>query len=99
LRVPDLGVDREPTIPIVELRLFKRRNFWTGTLAMSLAYGVFFGNVVVLPLWLIQFMGYTATDAGTADRAGRNPGAAAVAVRRQARRQDRSARAWRPSHS
>ncbi len=50
--------------PIVELRLFKRRNFWTGTLAMSLAYGVFFGNVVVLPLWLIQFMGYTATDAG-----------------------------------
>lgn len=50
--------------PIVELRLFGRRNFWTGTLAMSLAYGVFFGNVVVLPLWLIQFMGYTATDAG-----------------------------------
>jgi MFS transporter, DHA2 family, multidrug resistance protein len=50
--------------PIVELRLFARRNFWTGTLAMSLAYGVFFGNVVVLPLWLIQFMGYTATDAG-----------------------------------
>jgi DHA2 family multidrug resistance protein len=50
--------------PIVELRLFKRRNFWTGTLAMALAYGVFFGNVVVLPLWLIQYMGYTATDAG-----------------------------------
>jgi len=50
--------------PIVELRLFKRRNFWTGTLALSLAYGVFFGNVVVLPLWLIQYMGYTATDAG-----------------------------------
>ena len=50
--------------PIVDLRLFRERNFWTGTLALSLAYGVFFGNVVVLPLWLIQYMGYTATDAG-----------------------------------
>jgi len=27
-------------------------------------YGVFFGNVVVLPLWLQQYMGYTATEAG-----------------------------------
>src|SRR3546814_15074127 len=31
---------------------------------MSLAYGAFFGNVVLLPLWLQQYMGYTATDAG-----------------------------------
>ncbi|HWG72146.1 MAG TPA: DHA2 family efflux MFS transporter permease subunit [Steroidobacteraceae bacterium] len=50
--------------PIVDLRLFKRRNFWTGTLAFALGYGVFFGNVVVLPLWLQQYMDYTATDAG-----------------------------------
>ncbi len=50
--------------PVVDLRLFKRRNFWTGTLALALAYGVFFGNVVILPLWLQQYMGYTATDAG-----------------------------------
>jgi len=50
--------------PIVDLRLFKSRNFWTGTLAFSLGYGTFFGNVVILPLWLIQYMGYTATDAG-----------------------------------
>lgn len=50
--------------PVVDLRLFKGRNFWTGTLALSLGYGVFFGNVVVLPLWLIQFMDYKATDAG-----------------------------------
>ena len=50
--------------PVVDLRLFKRRNFWTGTLAFSLGYGVFFGNVVVLPLWLQQYMGYTATEAG-----------------------------------
>jgi DHA2 family multidrug resistance protein len=28
------------------------------------AYGLFFGNVVLLPLWLQQYMGYTATLAG-----------------------------------
>jgi MFS transporter, DHA2 family, multidrug resistance protein len=50
--------------PVVELRLFARRNFWAGTVATSVAYGLFFGNVVLLPLWLQQFMGYTATDAG-----------------------------------
>src|SRR6185437_10596861 len=50
--------------PVVDLTLFKRRNFWTSSLAMSLAYGAFFGNVVLLPLWLQQYMGYTATDAG-----------------------------------
>ena len=50
--------------PVVDLRLFARRNFWTGSLAMSLAYGTFFGNVVLLPLWLQQYMGYNATQAG-----------------------------------
>ncbi|HET8747261.1 MAG TPA: DHA2 family efflux MFS transporter permease subunit [Ramlibacter sp.] len=50
--------------PVVDLRLFARRNFWAGTLAVSIGYGLFFGNVVLLPLWLQQFMGYTATDAG-----------------------------------
>ncbi|MFP8777252.1 DHA2 family efflux MFS transporter permease subunit [Hydrogenophaga sp. RWCD_12] len=52
--------------PIVDLRLFARRNFVTGTLSLSVAYGLFFGNVVLLPLWLQQFMGYTATWAGLA---------------------------------
>ena len=52
--------------PIVDLRLFARRNFVTGTVALSVAYGVFFGNVVLLPLWLQQYMGYTATWAGLA---------------------------------
>jgi DHA2 family multidrug resistance protein len=50
--------------PIVDLRLFTQRNFLTGTLALSVAYGLFFGNVVLLPLWLQQYMGYTATWAG-----------------------------------
>ncbi|WP_423221927.1 DHA2 family efflux MFS transporter permease subunit [Ideonella margarita] len=52
--------------PVVDLRLFKRRNFAFGALALSLAYGLFFGNVVLMPLWLQQWMGYTATSAGMA---------------------------------
>ena len=50
--------------PIVDLRLFAIRNFTAGTLSLSVAYGVFFGNVVLLPLWLQEYMGYTATWAG-----------------------------------
>ena len=50
--------------PVVDLTLFQRRNFWAGAVALSVAYGVFFGNVVLLPLWLQQYMGYTATQAG-----------------------------------
>ena len=52
--------------PIVDLRLFAQRNFVSGTLSLSIAYGLFFGNVVLLPLWLQQYMGYTATWAGLA---------------------------------
>ncbi|MDE2455804.1 MAG: DHA2 family efflux MFS transporter permease subunit [Burkholderiales bacterium] len=50
--------------PIVNLRLFAIRNFAVGTVALSVAYGVFFGTVVLLPLWLQQWMGFTATEAG-----------------------------------
>ncbi|PZQ71252.1 MAG: MFS transporter [Variovorax paradoxus] len=50
--------------PVVDLSLFKRRNFWSGALATAVGYGLFFGNVVILPLWLQQYMGYTATQAG-----------------------------------
>ena len=52
--------------PIVDLALFKRRNFWAATLAIALGYGAFFGNLVLLPLWLQQHMGYTPTLAGLA---------------------------------
>ncbi len=54
------------THPVVDLRLFAGRNFLFGTLALSVAYGVFFGNIVLLPLWLLQYMGYTSTWAGMA---------------------------------
>jgi DHA2 family multidrug resistance protein len=52
--------------PLVNLRFFARRNFTVGVLSLSVAYGLFFGNVVLLPLWLQQWMGYTATWAGLA---------------------------------
>ena len=52
--------------PVVDLRLFAGRNFAFGALTLSVAYGLFFGNVVLMPLWLQQFMGYTATSAGMA---------------------------------
>ncbi len=50
--------------PIVDLSLFRVRNFTVSTIAMLFAYALFFGNVVLLPLWLQQYMGYTATLAG-----------------------------------
>jgi MFS transporter, DHA2 family, multidrug resistance protein len=50
--------------PIVDLSLFKSRSFALGTLAVCLGYAAFFGNVVLMPLWLQSFLGYTATWAG-----------------------------------
>jgi MFS transporter, DHA2 family, multidrug resistance protein len=50
--------------PIVDLSLFKSRSFGLGTLAMCLGYAVFFGNIVLMPLWLQSYLGYTATWAG-----------------------------------
>ena len=52
--------------PVIDLRLFMRRNFSMATLAVSLGYCVFFGNVVIMPLWMQQYLGYTATQAGLA---------------------------------
>ncbi len=52
--------------PVVDLRLFAGRNFSLGTMSLAVAYALFFGNVVLLPLWLQQFMGFTATTAGMA---------------------------------
>ncbi len=52
--------------PIVDLSLFKLRNFSSGTVALAVGYGVFFGTTVILPLWLQTIMGYTATWSGLA---------------------------------
>ncbi|OJB43438.1 multidrug resistance protein B [Burkholderia ubonensis] len=50
--------------PVVDLSLFRIRNFTSGTVALSIGYGLYFGNLVLLPLWLQTQIGYTATDAG-----------------------------------
>ena len=50
--------------PIVDLSLFKNRNFALGTIVFCLGYAVFFANAVLMPLWLQTQVGYTATWAG-----------------------------------
>ncbi len=50
--------------PIVDLSLFRSRSFTLGCVALCLGYAVFFGNVVLMPLWLQSYVGYTATWAG-----------------------------------
>jgi DHA2 family multidrug resistance protein len=50
--------------PIVDLGLFRNRNFTLALIPMCLGYAVFFGNVVLLPLWMQTQLGYTATWAG-----------------------------------
>jgi len=50
----------------VDLRLFTRRNFRIGTVAVAAAYFAFMGVNVIFPLWLQTTLGYTATWAGFA---------------------------------
>ena len=50
--------------PIVDLSLFRERNFAFGNLALCLGYAVFFGNTLLQPLWMQTNLGYTATWAG-----------------------------------
>ncbi len=50
--------------PVIDLTLFKSRNFTIGALSISLGYTVFLGGGVVFPLWLQTQLGYTAFWAG-----------------------------------
>jgi DHA2 family multidrug resistance protein len=50
--------------PIVDLSLFKSRNFALGTVVFCLAFAVFFAGNVLQPLWLQTRLGYVATWAG-----------------------------------
>lgn len=52
--------------PIVDLTLFKDRNFTIGTMVISLAFLLYMGAIVLLPVMLQQTMGYTAVWAGLA---------------------------------
>lgn len=52
--------------PIIDLSLFKSRNFTIGCTSISLAYMLYFGTIVLLPQLLQEVFGYTATWAGLA---------------------------------
>lgn len=52
--------------PVVDLKVFRHRGFTACVLTISLAFAAFFGVSVLTPLWLQNFMGYTATQAGLA---------------------------------
>ena len=52
--------------PVVDISLFKSRNFTVGCVSTSLAFLVYSGTVVLIPLLLQQVYDYTATWAGLA---------------------------------
>jgi MFS transporter, DHA2 family, multidrug resistance protein len=52
--------------PVVDLRLFKRRNFRAGTIVVGVAYFGLSAVNIIFPLWLQTTLGYTATWAGLA---------------------------------
>lgn len=56
----ELGQDH----PLVDLSPFKGLNLNAGVIAISIGYGLFFGSLVIMPLWLQTQLAYTATEAG-----------------------------------
>jgi DHA2 family multidrug resistance protein len=52
--------------PVVDLRLFGRRNFRVGTFVVGVAYFGLSAVNIIFPLWLQTTLGYTATWAGLA---------------------------------
>ena len=52
--------------PLVDLRVFKNRNFALGCLLIGLFGGVIYGIVTLLPLFYQTLLGYTASAAGWA---------------------------------
>ncbi|TDR80038.1 DHA2 family efflux MFS transporter permease subunit [Paludibacterium purpuratum] len=53
-------------MPIINLHVFRHRNFAIATVTLCAVFGAFFGVNVIVPLWLQTSMGYTATWAGRA---------------------------------
>ncbi|MEN2993798.1 MAG: DHA2 family efflux MFS transporter permease subunit [Thermodesulfovibrio sp.] len=50
--------------PVVNLRLFKDKNFFLGNLVMFFTFINLFGSIILLPIYLQNLMGYTAFLAG-----------------------------------
>lgn len=56
--------------PIVDLRLFRNRNFTIGSVCLFAGSIAFYGTLVTLPLWLQTYYGYTSLWAGMAIATG-----------------------------
>ena len=56
--------------PVVNVRLFKDRNFVTGSLLLMLTSIIFSAGIVTLPLWLQNYMGYTSFKSGLTTATG-----------------------------
>jgi DHA2 family multidrug resistance protein len=50
--------------PIIDLSLFRRRNFSFGLIPYVLGYATFFSVIVLQPLWMQTWLGFTASWAG-----------------------------------
>jgi DHA2 family multidrug resistance protein len=52
--------------PFFQIRLLKNFSFAFGIILLVISYGIYFGSIVIVPLWLQEFMGYDAIKAGIA---------------------------------
>jgi DHA2 family multidrug resistance protein len=52
--------------PVIDLHLFSNRNYLTYVSMFTLVFSVYFGGVVLVPLWLQTTLGYSARWAGFA---------------------------------
>ncbi len=52
--------------PLLDLRLLRIHSFTLSILFIGTMYAVYFGSVVLIPLWLQEYMGYTPIWAGVA---------------------------------
>lgn len=50
--------------PVVNLNFFRNRNFTVGVIVLCIGSIAFFSTVVILPIWLQNYMGYTAFQSG-----------------------------------
>ncbi len=52
--------------PLLDLKLMRIRSYWISVVCIAVAYAMYFGSVVLIPLWLQSYMGYTSPWAGIA---------------------------------
>lgn len=52
--------------PIIDLSLFRIHSYTVSVIFMGVIYAMYFGSIVLIPLWLQLYMGYNAIWAGIA---------------------------------